>query len=112
VSADVDRPLSPLAPDIAATSGVTLPDCGIAVTPGEIEAALQCADAALRNNLPFVAQVRIDGVDSVVWQAAIQLPSGRRLLLQHDSFGFGRRTQASCRTFSFTDALLPIRCEH
>ncbi len=92
-------------------SGDALPSCGIAVTPDEIRAARDCAHAALLNNRPFVAQVRIEGIDSVAWQAAVQLPSGQRLLLQHDDFGKGRTTLLSCRTFSFTDALLPFQCE-
>ncbi|NCT71472.1 MAG: hypothetical protein GXC75_11035 [Xanthomonadaceae bacterium] len=112
VSADVRRPLSPLTSEIVAASDVPLPDCGIAGTPGELEAARSCVDAAVRNNRPFVIQFRMEGIDSVVWQAAIQLPSGRRMLLQHDSFGEGRITRETCQTFSFTDTLLPIGCEH
>lgn len=110
-SADVGQPLSPLATELASLSEDPLPNCGVAVAPDEFQAARDCARAALLKNQPFVAQVRVEGIDSVVWQAAIQLPSGQRLLLQHDSFGGGRTTRESCQTFSFDDALLPLRCE-
>jgi len=110
-TAGVGQPSSPLAAELEAISGDGLPSCGVAIIPDEVRAARECVLAASLKDQPFVAQVRVEGIDSVVWQAAIQLPSGRRLLLQHDSFGEGRVTHEPCRSFSFTDALLPIRCE-
>jgi len=111
-AAGVGQPSSPLAAELEAISGDALPSCGVAVTPDEVRATRECVGTASLKNQPFVAQVRIEGIDSVVWQAAIQLPSGRKLLLQHDSFDQGRTTQEPCHAFSFTDGLLPIKCEH
>ena len=110
-AAEVGQPLSPLTAELTAIAGDALPRCGVAVTPDEVQAALDCIRDALGKNQPFVAQVRVEGIDSIVWQAAIQLPSGQRVLLQHDSFGEGRTTRVACQTFSFTNTLLPIRCE-
>lgn len=110
-AAGPDRPASPLASAIAATTSHPLPNCGVAFTPREIQAAVECSKTALRQNQPFVVQIRIQGIDSIVWQAAVQLPSGQRLLLQHDDFGQGRVTREQCKDLLFLDALLPIGCE-
>ena len=102
---------SPLSGEIALISKSALPSCGIALTTSEARASLDCAKTASAQDLPFVIQLRVEGIDSVVWIAALQLPSGRRVLLQHDDFGRGHITRLECRTFTFPDALLPIRCE-
>lgn len=104
-------PANPLASEIAAVVEFPLLSCGVATTPPDVQAAIECAKVALDQRRAFIVQLRIEGIDSVVWVAAIQLPSGRRLLLQHDDFGSGHTTNQQCRGFTFSKALLPLGCE-
>ena len=105
------EPVSPLASEIYATAKFPLLNCGVALNPQDSLTAIECAKVATEQQRPFLVQIRIEGIDSIVWVAALQLPSGRRLFLQHDDFGQGRTTRQDCLTFSFTYTFIPIGCE-
>ena len=106
------QPPAELSAQVAGIAGTLAPFCKTVIWPGRDSAALSCVEQHLASGEPLITYVRVAGIDSTLWQAALQLASGHLYLLEHDSFGSGTTSSAPCRRLVVhKSALIPIACE-
>ena len=106
------QPPAELSAQVAEIADTLAPSCKTVIWHVQDSAALGCVEQHLASGERLLAYVQVDGIDSTLWQAVLQLASGHRYLLEHDSFGSGKASRAPCRRLVVhKSALIPIACE-
>jgi hypothetical protein len=109
---------APLIAELQSLSGRRAFDCGLVALREHPGPPLACADKANSKGVPFKVATQLQGIDSIVWRAAILTEQGERLLIQYDSNINGDAlkiephfSRTACKAFTFsTSAGSHIKC--